>query len=336
MRRFTRYVGALVLLVWTGAFNIHGATQLKNSAPVPSVFSKSEPAGLPDLRLMERHIKQLLPKVGPTVVAIVSAGSTGSGVVVSAEGLVLSAAHVCGEPGKVVELIFSDGRKVGAKTLGTDHETDAGMLQITTPGRWPFAVLRDGYGLKVGEWVAAMGHPGGFDQERAVVFRLGRIIAQGSDVLQSDCTINAGDSGGPLFDMSGRLVGIHSRISFEAEDNYHVPMESFTKSWGRLERAENWGQTQPRAVATSGLAVESNESGLVVTRVTAGGPGALAGVKVNDVLLKVGGAAVKDPDEFRSTVFSKEPGDELELEIRRGEEIIKSKLTLTTRRRRGP
>ena len=83
----------------------------------------------------------------------------------------------------------------------------------------------------------ALGHPGGFDLRRSLVVRLGRIIRLETDALQTDCTISPGDSGGPLFDMHGRVIGIHSAISTSPAENFHVSVTEFYDSWDELVRA---------------------------------------------------------------------------------------------------
>jgi len=84
----------------------------------------------------------------------------------------------------------------------------------------------------------ALGHPGGFDLKRSLVVRLGRIIRLAPDALQTDCTISPGDSGGPLFDMHGRVIGIHSYISSSPADNFHVPITAYYHSWTMLVKSK--------------------------------------------------------------------------------------------------
>ena len=89
----------------------------------------------------------------------------------------------------------------------------------------------------IGDWVLALGHPGGFDARRSLVVRLGRILRMDASALQTDCTISQGDSGGPLFDMHGRVIGIHSAISISMAENYHVPVTAFYNGWDLLTKA---------------------------------------------------------------------------------------------------
>ena len=201
---------------------------------LPTVFTRSSPASLADLRMMERHVKDLAARTTGTVVAIEFGSTTGSGVVVSPDGLVLTAGHVVGRGNRPVSFRFPDGKTVRGKTLGLDSASDTGVMQITDAGPWPFAPLGDLKGAQTGDWVLAMGHPGGFDSRRSTVVRLGRIIRLSPDMLQTDCTITHGDSGGPLFDMHGRVIAIHNEISGSMSGNFHVPTTVYYKAWNRL------------------------------------------------------------------------------------------------------
>jgi serine protease Do len=185
---------------------------------------------------MERHVEALAARVSPAVVAVEIFGGSGSGVIVSADGLVLTAGHVCGAPGRPVHITFPDGKTARGKTVGRDEGSDTGLIRITDRGPWPHAPMGDLAQARVGDWVLALGHPGGFDWRRSLVVRLGRIIRLESDALQTDCTISPGDSGGPLLDMHGRVIGIHSAISASLADNFHVAVTEFYDNWNLLAK----------------------------------------------------------------------------------------------------
>src|SRR4051812_19473367 len=101
---------------------------------LPAVFQKLAPASLEDLKAIQKQVKALLPRLSRTVVAVQIGGATGSGVVVSGDGVVLSAAHVCSETNRGVRFTFPDGSTTRGKTLGLDNEMDAGMMKITAAG----------------------------------------------------------------------------------------------------------------------------------------------------------------------------------------------------------
>ena len=335
-------VGLLTLALCAGAAGLQAAKMVTITGPhradsiePPTVFRKPGPESLEDLRAMERHVKWVASRVNPAVVAVVLDGTTGSGIVVSEDGLVLTAAHVCAEPGRSARLIFGNGVTVNARTLGTDHGSDAGMIRITDAGRWPACPVNTNSLTQPGEWVIALGHPGGFEPDRPSVLRFGRVIGIGKDVIQSDCTISAGDSGGPLVDMTGRVVGIHSRISFQSEENYHVPTTSFTRVWDRLLKSEKWGDSPPISAASAGMDVEDAEGSLKVVRVSANGAAAKAGVELGDRLTGLEGQAIPSAAQFRERILGSRPGDTLKLKLLRNGEERELTLVLIARRRGG-
>jgi S1-C subfamily serine protease len=205
-----------------------------NRKELGAAFTKAAPSSITDLRIIEEHVETLITRVSPAVVAVEVGYGSGSGVVISADGLVLTAGHVCGRANRSVRITFADGKTARGKTMGVDAESDTGLMRITDPGPWPHAVTGELHQAQTGDWVLALGHPGGFDLKRSLVVRLGRIIRLTSAKLQTDCTISPGDSGGPLFDMHGRVIGIHSAISFSMADNFHVPITQFYDAWDQL------------------------------------------------------------------------------------------------------
>ena len=168
------------------------------------------------------------------MVALEVGFGSGSGVIISEDGLVLTAGHVCGRPGRSVRFTFANGKVAHGKTLGLDADADTGLMKITDPGPWPYVPTGDMDEAKAGDWVLALGHPGGFDLQRSLVVRLGRIIRYVEGALQTDCTISPGDSGGPLFDMAGRVIGIHTAISSSMAENFHVEISEYYSTWDQL------------------------------------------------------------------------------------------------------
>ncbi len=212
-----------------------------NPRELPAGFSQAAPASTADLKAIERHVKALAARVSPAVVAVEVGSGSGSGVVVSADGLVLTAGHVCGRAGRSVRFTFHDGKTAVGKTLGVGPENDTGLMRITDPGRWPHVELGDLAQTRVGDWVLALGHPGGFDLRRSLVVRLGRVIRLEPGALQTDCTISPGDSGGPLLDMHGRVIGVHHAISRSLSENFHVAISAFYDDWDSVEQAPRNG-----------------------------------------------------------------------------------------------
>jgi serine protease Do len=305
------------------------------SAPKPApahrnewapVFRKAAPTSVAELKTIEQHVKSLVDRVSPAVVAVEVGFGSGSGVVISADGLVLTAGHVCGRPGRSVRFTFPTGKVVHGKTLGLDVDSDCGLMRITDPGTWPCEAMGELGDATVGDWVLALGHPGGFDVKRSLVVRLGRIIRMADDALQTDCTISPGDSGGPLFDMAGRVIGIHSAISTSPADNFHVAISEYYDNWDQLARGLRGTEVVAHPRAYVGATCVDNSPGCRLTSVEKNSPAAKAGLKVGDIVLKVDQRDITVSAAFRRWVAEAEPGETLYLEVQRGKQLLKPEL----------
>lgn len=210
---------------------------------VPKVLQTHKlPETVEDLRAIEKHVKKVLDKVTPSVVGVLVGPGQGSGVIVKTDGTVLTAGHVSGEPKKKARVIMPGGKFINADTLGRFVSIDSGMVKISEEGTYPALEMGKSSELKVGQWVVAVGHPGGFRPNRGPVVRVGRILFVNQFVIRTDCTLVGGDSGGPLFDMQGRVIGIHSRIGgLSITENMHVPVDTYLEHWQKLAQGESWG-----------------------------------------------------------------------------------------------
>ncbi|HXP63137.1 MAG TPA: trypsin-like peptidase domain-containing protein [Dongiaceae bacterium] len=293
-----------------------------------AAFSKLVPTSLADLRAMERQVKSLVRQVSPAVVAVEVGYGSGSGVVITADGLVLSAGHVCGRPHRDVLFTFPDGKTARGKTVGVDVEADTGLMRITDPGPWPHVAVGDLEEARLGDWVLALGHPGGFDPRRSLVVRLGRIIRAAPGVVQTDCTISPGDSGGPLFDMHGRVLGVHSAISRSLAENFHVPITEFFDTWTTLASGGNGDTLASRPRADAGASAADDPAGCRVTAVEKGGPAFNAGLQPGDLVLKVEGRDIPVSAVFRRWIAEAMPGETLNLEIKRGDQLLSLQVKL--------
>jgi len=209
-----------------------------------------DPSTVPALKRVEAKSQAVVAKVLGATVGIINqslAGNghigEGSGVVVSEDGLVLTAGHVLGQPGAELTIIFPDGRRATAKALGANFTRDSGVAKITEPGKWPHVEMGHSDDIKPGSWCMALGHPGGVQQGRTPPIRLGRILVSGktSKFLVSDATVISGDSGGPLFDLEGRVIGIHSNIGTSVNQNQHVPIDVYREQWNDLLAGKTFG-----------------------------------------------------------------------------------------------
>src|SRR4030095_1140333 len=103
-----------------------------------------------------------------------------------------------------------------------------------------FAEMGASDAVKYRQWCLATGHPGGYQEDRQAVLRLGRVSDNESGAIVTDCTLVGGDSGGPLFDLDGRVIGINSRIGQNLAANMHVPVNTYRSSWERMAKGEAW------------------------------------------------------------------------------------------------
>jgi serine protease Do len=296
------------------------------------VFEKVTPTSVADLMAIERHVKKLVDRVTDCTVGIRIGRAAGSGVIVSRDGYVLCAAHVGGRPGRRVTFILPDGREVRGTTLGSNRDLDASLMKITDEGEWPFAEMGKLELVKSGDWCIAVGHPGGFQRNRTPVVRLGRIILARQQVVQTDCVLIGGDSGGPLFDMDGRVVGIHSRIGTSSSWNFHVPISAYHDDWDRLLASDDWGGDDKGTTgAIMGVSGDSHPEGCRITDVAPGLPAHKADIRIDDVITKFDGRSVDGFNGLVELITRKKPGDEVEVDILRGEKSIKKTVKLIGR-----
>ena len=286
----------------------------------PYVNDKKAPDSPKDLEVIQTALEKALPKARAATVCIEIKDGSGSGVIVSPDGLVLTAAHVATGVKKKVTVVLEDGTRLKAETLGLVADKDAAMIQITEKGTYPFVDIDKASTTRLGDWVFALGHSGGFDKERGSVVRLGRLVRVADATFQSDCMLIGGDSGGPLFDLSGRMIGIHSRVGQQLQVNMHVPMTVYTENWDAMLKAEFIGegpfaQLPVKGNGFLGLATEARaEGGLRVTKVGSKSPAEEAGIKDGDVLLKLNGTDLKTREQMQDLLKEMSAGDELTLE----------------------
>jgi serine protease Do len=304
-------------------------------ADLPAVLEKPAPDNIDDLKAIQKQLQKVLEKVVPCTVGVQVGGASGSGVIVSADGYVLTAGHVSGKPDQECTLILSDGKRVKGKTLGQNKGIDSGMIKITEDGTWPYCEMGESGKLNKGSWCVSVGHPGGYIKGRSPVVRLGRVLELDKSVIRSDCTLVGGDSGGPLFDMDGKVIGIHSRIGGRISDNFHVPVDTYRDTWDRLAKSESWGGGfdlfSDGPAPFVGMRFDLDAKECKVTQVREGSPAEKAGVKVGDVVLKFGSDKPTGPEELLSWIRKKKPGDEVAIEVQRDKEVMTLKLVVGKR-----
>jgi serine protease Do len=299
-------------------------TQPLSAQPQPAADVPA-PASLAELKDLNEKVKTLVAKVRPAVVQV----SGGSGVVVSADGLVMCVAHVGNRAGRKVTFTFPNGRSARGVTLGNDEKGDAGLMRITDRGDWPHVDVAKPEDIKLGAWCVALSYPISFDrQQRHPSVRLGRVLYHDAMDLRSDCIIMGGDSGGPLFDMQGRVIGISSTCGNSVEDNRHVAVDRFQKYWDRLLKGEDMHDFDPGYGAILGVTSDPEVDAARLGEVTPGGPAAKAGVKVGDVVTRFEGKEIRTFRDLSAEIRKRKPGEKVEIEFHRGETELKISVTL--------
>jgi len=293
-----------------------------------------------DLLKLEKQVHKVAEKALPATVALVSngTGSSGSGVIVSKTGLILTAAHVI-QGMKEVDVYFTNGKKWQGKVLGANYSKDIGMVQMVDAGPWPFVELGQSKPLAAGDWLVAMGHSAGFDPARTPPVRFGRLLSDGpGNYFTSDCTLIGGDSGGPLFDLDGKLVGINSSIGWSWKNNNHAGVDGFREDWERLLAGETWGALQMNPLANQEtpvlgivMGMRDDGRGVRVQKVEPNSPAAAAGLRVGDTIVAVDNVPVLGGTELQQILIKKEAGDLVSLGLMRGAEKLKIDVELVKR-----
>jgi serine protease DegQ len=254
----------------------------------------------------------------------------GSGVIISADGVLLTNNHVV-EGASDIEVMLTDGRQARATLVGTDPETDVAVLRIDLPNL-PVIALGDAGSLQVGDVVLAIGNPFNVGQTvtSGIVSALGRNqlgINTFENFIQTDAAINPGNSGGALVDADGRLVGINTAIFSRSGGNlgigFAIPVDVARQVASALLQdgvvARGWIGVQTREL-TPELAEALNlgkARGVLIGGVVAEAPAAKAGIKPGDVLLRVGPQTVATPSELLATVASLKPRTLVDVSIQR-------------------
>jgi serine protease Do len=282
--------------------------------PLTKAFGKVTPETIQELKEIENRVTAVVQKVMPSVVGVRVGAGQGSGVIISADGYVLTAAHVSGPAGRKVSIVLSDGREVKGETLGGNTKIDAGLIKIKDKGPWPFVTMGESADLQRGVWCIAIGHPNGYVKGRPPVVRLGRILDNLKALIRTDCTLVGGDSGGPLFDMDGHVIGIHSRIGPSIIFNIHVPVDYYRKDWDRLVKSEVFPQANGPYLGVQGD-TEAKECKIV--GIYPNSPAEKAGLQEGDIVLRFAGKNVRAFDDLAEMVSRQKIGTRVTLDIRR-------------------
>ena len=298
--------------------NISTTQMVQNSQMMPPI--QGLPEGDPLAEFFRRFGSPIQPREQES-------HSLGSGFIISADGYILTNAHVVDSADKII-VRLTDQREFKAKVIGADRRTDVALIKIEASGL-PKVTQGDPSMLKVGEWVLAIGSPFGFDSSvtAGIVSGKGRSLQQENFVpfIQTDVAINPGNSGGPLFNMKGEVVGINSQIysrsggymglSFAIPIDVAMEVSNQLRASGKVTRGRIGVVIQEvtRELADS-FGLKKTE-GALISAVEKGGPADKAGIQASDVILKFDGKAVTTSKDLPRMVAGTQPGAKVAVQL---------------------
>jgi putative serine protease PepD len=295
-------------------------------------------------------VQAILAKVQPGVVYVHTQASqggrffpttgAGTGVILSADGEVLTNAHVVAGATSIKVNVGTETQTRDATLIAADSANDIALIRITGASGLPTVTLGSSGDLRVGDDVVAIGNAldlkGGFTVTRGIVSALNRSIdsqdgSQLTGLIQTDAAINPGNSGGPLVNAGGQVVGINTAVSGQAQNiGFAIAIDGIKAKLDAL-RAGQSTATQPRAyLGVSSQAVDGTP-GATVTDVGAGTPAASAGIQAGDVITAIDATPVTDPDTLGTAIGGHKPGDRVTVTLQRAGAKRTVQVTLGTR-----
>ena len=325
------------------------ATHTDTSSASAQPSSSASPVAQDDTPAAEGSVEDVAAKVLPSVVKIdvtgQQAAGSGSGIILTTDGTILTNNHVvevAGDSGRIT-VDFADGTTAEATILGTDPLTDTAVIKAEGVSNLTAATIGKSANLDVGQQVVAVGSPFGLDATvtSGIVSALDRPVNVGSDAsgtsttypaIQTDAAINPGNSGGPLVDMTGAVVGINSSIRTAASQSsfgqqsesgsiglgFAIPIDEVMPIVDQMSAGET--PTHARLGLQVGDPQEDGTTGALVREVTAGSTADEGGLETGDVITKVDDRRITDADSLVATIRSYRPGDSVKVTWVRGDD----------------
>ncbi len=327
---FAQYASAKELPDFTELVEKQGSAVV-NISSTQIVRSAQAFPGIPNLPKGDPFL-EFFNRFAPQIPRDRETQSLGSGFIISDDGYIMTNAHVVGSADGIT-VRLTDKREFKAKVIGVDKRTDVALIKIEAGGL-PKITQGDPNVLKVGEWVVAIGSPFGFDSSvtAGIVSAKGRSLPQENYVpfIQTDAAVNPGNSGGPLFNMKGEVIGINSQIysrsggymglSFAIPIDVAMEVSNQLRVSGKVTRGRIGVTIQEvtRDLAESfGL---SKSGGALISSVEKGGAADKAGIQVSDVILKFDGKTVNSSGDLPRMVAATRPGSKVTVQVwRKGE-----------------
>jgi S1-C subfamily serine protease len=319
---------AVALATGVLGLSVAGSVTAQTTAPPDRLWEEAAPAPVaPEIERLNTALTRLAEGLKPALVQIrvQRAGggadaegddgprrSMGSGFVVHRDGYVVTNAHVV-EGAKEVQVRLATGKRLKGTVVGRDKRTDLALVKVESKEPLPTLPLGDSNSLRVGEFVMALGHPFGLEQTVSfgIVSRKGSTLqaaAPGFDFIQTDAAVNPGNSGGPLVNMGGQVVGINSMAARNGSIGFAIPtnlvkallpdlLAKGKVEWGWLgvrideiteENAAEYGLAEPRGVGISSVITDQ--------------PAEKAGIKARDIVLSIDGSPIGTPRDLQRVI----------------------------------
>lgn len=294
-----------------------------------------------DVGSLQQRIYSTIESVQPAVVSIGQRGGSFSGVIVSKEGHVLSAGHAV-RPGSRYRVFLPDGRQLSARGKGSNPQADCALLQITSVvDDLPYVQMGESASLVRNQPCLSLSFPGGQKARGVPVVRFGRIVqtGRGRRMLQSTALMEPGDSGGPLFDLQGRVIGIHSRIGQSMTRNYEVPIDTFKNFWSELNLEQSFTQPGPPVPRLGFRGMDRRDgSGINVEDIIDGSLADLHGIQPEDIIQTAYGRNTVTIRELRDALIAArdEDANEIVVKVRREEEDVELNVPFDVDRQSAP
>jgi len=306
--------------------------QVTKIAPVGDVPEVPEFDG-PSGEFFQRFFRDRMPQQRPHRMQ-----GSGSGVIMSPDGYILSNNHVV-EGSQEVTVTMADKQTYTARVVGRDPKTDLAVLKINAKDTLPVASMGNSTDLKVGDWVLAIGNPFGLGHTvtAGIVSAKGRVIGAGpyDDFIQTDAPINPGNSGGPLFNMQGEMIGINTAIvasgqgiGFAIPIDLAKPLIPQLVSTGEVTRGYLGVSIQSVTPELANAMKLEERQGALVAEVTPGSPAAKAGIHQGDVIVGFNGETVKDAHDLPAVVAKTPVGEHATLTLHRDGKTQKVAVTV--------
>lgn len=254
----------------------------------------------------------------------------GSGFFISSDGYIITNAHVIADA-EEVKVTLQDGRELKARVVGSDASLFSDIAVLKVEGtNFPKVNIGNSDRLKVGEWVLAIGSPFGFENTvtAGIVSAKQRETGQYAALIQTDAAVNPGNSGGPLFNTKGEVVGVNSQIytgtggylgiSFAVPVNLAMDIANQLIKTGKVQRSRIGIAFTPAPITeelAEALGLPKKDPGIMVETVEKGGPAEAAGIKARDIIQKVDGKPVKSTAEVQRIIFPKPPGSKVPVTV---------------------